>query len=157
MKKILIATAISSLFMAGAAQAGTATATMGVSATVNGTCKITTAPTPMAFGIIDPSTVAANVTASSSFLYKCTTGLTPLSLADDGGLNKVGVQSNLASGALRLKYGYTYPATPLAAGTGFGSGSTATTVAVAGTILMSDAQNAAAGVYADTVTFTLTF
>ncbi len=156
MKKILIATAISGLFMAGAAQAGTATATMGVSATVNGTCKITTAPTAMAFGIIDPSIVAANVTASSSIAYKCTTGLTPLSLADDGGLNKVGVQSNMASGALRLKYGYTYPAT-LAAGTGFGSGSTATTVAVAGTILLADAQSAAAGVYADTVTFTLTF
>ena len=156
MKKILIATAISGLFMAGAAQAGTATATMGVSATVNGTCKITTAPTAMAFGIIDPSLVAANVTASSSIAYKCTTGLTPLSLADDLGLNEVGVQSKLASGALRLNYGFTYPAT-LSAGTGFGSGSTATTIAIAGTILLADAQSAAAGVYADTVTFTLTF
>ena len=156
MKKILISTAISSLFMAGAAQAGTATATMGVSATVSGTCKITTAATPMGFGTIDPSLVSAAVTANSSFLYKCTTGLTPLSLLDDLGQNEVGVQSKLASGALRLNYGFTYPAT-LAAGTGFGTGSTATTIAIAGTIPLADAQNAAAGVYADTVTFTLTF
>ena len=67
MKKILIATAISGLFMAGAAQAGTATATMGVSATVNGTCKITTAPTAMAFGTIDPSIVAAAVMRTQAF------------------------------------------------------------------------------------------
>ena len=156
MKKILIATAISGLFMAGAAQAGSVTATMGVSATVSGTCKITTAPTAMAFGTIDPSTVAAAVTANSTFLYKCTTGLTPTSLVDDLGLNKVVTQMKLASGLLRVNYGILYTAT-LAAGTGFGTGSTATTISVAGTIPLTDAQNAAAGVYADTVTFTLNF
>lgn len=156
MKKLLIATAVSGLFLSGAAQAGSDTATMAVSATVSGTCKITTAPTAMAFGVIDPSTVAAAVTKVSTFLYKCTTGLTPTSLVDDLGLNEVAVQMKMASGALRLNYGIAYAAT-LAAGTGFGAGSTATTITVNGTIPLVDAQNAAAGVYADTVTFTLNF
>ena len=144
------------MFFASAAQAGSTTGTMAVSATVSGTCKITTAPSAMAFGTIDPSVVAAAVTASSSFTYKCTTGLTPTSLVDDKGLNVVVAQMKMASAALRLNYGIAYTAT-LAAGTGFGTGSTATTISVAGTIPLLDAQNAAAGVYADTVTFTLSF
>lgn len=156
MKKLLIATAVSGLFFAGAAQAGTDTATMAVSATVSGTCKVTTAATAMGFGTIDPSVVAVAPTASSSFAYKCTTGLTPTSLVDDKGLNEVVNQFKMASGANRLNYGIAYTAT-LAAGTGFGAGSTATTITVNGTIPLTDAQNATAGVYADTVTFTLNF
>ena len=156
MKKLLIATAISGLFIANAAQAATTTATMAVSATVSGTCKITTAPTAMAFGTIDPSVVAVAPTANSTFLYKCTNGLTPTALVDDLGLNKVTTQMKMASGANRLNYGIVYVAT-LAAGTGFGAGSTATTITVNGTIPLTDAQNAVAGVYADTVTFTLSF
>ena len=156
MKKLFIAIAVSGACFAGAAQAASTTGTMAVSATVSGTCKITTAPTAMAFGTIDPSVVAAAVTAPSSFLYKCTTGLTPISLVDDNGLNEVTTQMKMASGANRLNYGIGYTAT-LAAGTGFGSGSTATTISVAGTIPLTDAQNAAAGAYTDTVTFTLNF
>ena len=156
MKKLLIAATVSGLFFASAAQAGTATGTMAVSATVTGTCKITTAPTAMGFGTIDPSVVVAAVTASSTFLYKCTTGLTPTSLVDNKGLNAVTTQMKMASAALRLNYGIAYTAT-LAAGTGFGTGSTATTITVNGTIPLLDAQNAAAGVYADTVTITLNF
>ena len=156
MKKLLIATAVSGLFFANASQAGTDTATMAVSATVSGTCKITTAPTAMAFGTIDPSVVAVAPTASSTFLYKCTTGLTPTSLVDDKGLYEVVNQFKMASGVNRLNYGIAYTAT-LAAGTGFGAGSTATTITVNGTIPLTDAQNAIAGVYGDTVTFTLNF
>ncbi len=156
MKKLLIATAVSGLFFASAAQAGSVPATMAVSATVNGTCKITTTPTPMGFGTIDPSTVTAPTLANSSFAYKCTNGLTPLSLADNTGANKSGTQARMISGTNFLNYAYTYTAT-LAAGTGFGSGSAATTITVNGTVSLADAQSASAGVYADTVTFTLSF
>lgn len=158
MKKLLIATAISSLFLAGAAQAaGTANATIAVSATVSGTCKITTAGSGMAFGTIDPSVVAANVTASATFGYKCTTGLTPV-ITDDLGLHEVGAQRKMSDGATNtLNYGVANvpPGTP--AGNGFGAGSTERVYTVNGTILLADAQSAAAAVYADTITYTLTF
>lgn len=157
MKKLLIAIAVSGACFTSVAQAGTATGTMAVSATVSGTCKITTAPTAMAFGTIDPSTVAADVLKSSTFQYKCTNGLAPTGLGDDLGLNEVGTQMKMKVGAALLNYGIVYTKTGLAAGNGFGTGSTANTITVDGTILLTDAQNAAAGAYVDTVTFTLSF
>ena len=156
MKKIILAVALSGLFLTSAAQAATDTATMAVSATVSGTCKITTNSTPMAFGPIDPSTVSVAPTATSTFSYKCTTGKSPTALTDDKGANEVGVQMRMASGGNFLNYGIAYTAT-LAAGTGFGSGSTATTITVNGTIPLNDAQNAVAATYGDSVIFTLTF
>ena len=157
MKKLLIAATVSGLFFAGAAQAGSTTASMPVSATVSGTCKITTAPTTLAFGTIDPSIVAAAVTTTATFAYKCTTGLVPLSMANDAGANASGAQARLKSGTNFMNYSVAFAAATLAAGTGFGSGSTATTITENGTIALADAQSAAAGVYADTVTFTLSF
>lgn len=156
MKKLILASALSGLFMMGAAQAATDAATMAVSATVSGTCKITTNSSPMAFGTIDPSTVTAAPTAISTFSYKCTTGKSPTALTDNLGANEVGAQMKMAGGGNFLNYGIAYTAT-LGAGTGFGTGSTATTITVNGTIPLNDAQNAVAAVYGDTVIFTLTF
>lgn len=156
MKKLILASALSGLFMTGAAQAATDTATMAVSATVSGTCKITTNSTPMAFGTIDPSTVAIAPTATSTFSYKCTTGKSPTALGDNLGTNESGTQMRMAGGVNFLNYGIAYTAT-LAPGTGFGTGSTATTISVLGTIPLNEAQNAVAAAYGDTVIFTLTF
>ena len=157
MKKLLIAATVSGLFFASAAQAGSSTGTMAVSATVSGTCKITTAAGTLAFGTIDPSIVAAAVTTSTTFAYKCTTGLTPLSMSNNLGVNFVGAQAKMASGANLLNYSVAFAAQTLTAGTGFGTGSVATTITENGTIALVDAQSAAAGSYTDTVTITLNF
>ncbi len=158
MKKLLIAATVSGLFFASAAQAGSSTGTMAVSASVTGTCKITTAAGTLAFGAIDPSLVAANVTTNTTFAYKCTTGTTPTSMSNNLGLNAgAGTQAKMVSGANTLNYSVAFAAATLTAGTGFGTGSVATTITENGTIVAVDAQNAIAGTYTDTVTITLNF
>jgi spore coat protein U-like protein len=133
------------------------TAAVPVSATITGTCKVTTAPTALNFGAIDPSGTA-NVTTTTTFAMKCTNG-TASTGTDDGGQHaSAGVKRMIHSVTTTafLPYAIAYPA---ATGTGTGFGAAATTVTVTGTITPAQFQNAlVTGTgqnYSDTVTITV--
>lgn len=71
--------ALMHILVAGTAMAAD-TATVTVTATVQGTCKFNpAAQTPtLAFGTLTPDVAAGNVTGSTSLTYWCTKGVTPL-------------------------------------------------------------------------------
>jgi spore coat protein U-like protein len=74
----------STLSAAGWAQAGTATATIGLSATVTSNCTITTAP--VGFGAYDPIS-GSNITAEGSVTVACTRNATGLWVGLNTGAN----------------------------------------------------------------------
>lgn len=138
--------------------AGSASATMAVSATVLSTsnCKFN-APSSasLAFGTIDPSGLA-NVTATASLVVRCG-GSAPnatFAITDDSGLYKTG------PGAYRMRHAVTTTAF-LGYSVGY-SPQTATipkntdqTIMITGTITAAQYGNAIAGSFADTVTLTI--
>lgn len=141
-KAIALVAVVSASGFAAAADTGTLVAT----ASVSGVCKFVAVPA-MAFGAIDPSTVAADVTASSAVTYKCTKGTTAvvtapasLAMADPGVVGST------------LPFSLSIPAG--AAGLGFAAG--AQTLTISGTVALADAQAALAGTgYTKSVTLTL--
>jgi hypothetical protein len=143
----------------GALAGGTTPLT--VNAQISGKCKVTTAPGTLDFGIIDPSGVA-NATTSTTFVMKCSNGVTSTAASDDGGSHFSGgskrMQHSVTATAF-LNYSIGYSGDSGFTGTGFGAGATTQTVTINGTVLVADYQNAlittGAQVYADTVTITV--
>ena len=153
MKKILLATLIATAFGASTSAIAGNSQSMAVSASITGTCKLQSSA-PMAFGAIDPSSTTA-ATAPASVTYKCTNGTAPTSLVAVGANDTTAGQKRLLTGtATFMNYSIAFTA-PTTAGNGFGTGSTATTVSVTGTVAVADFANATAGLYADTLTFTI--
>ena len=152
MKKILLASLIATAFGASTSAFAGNTQTMAVSATITGTCKLQSS-TAMAFGSIDPSSLTA-ASASAAVTYKCTNGTAPTSLTAVGANDSAGQKRMLTGASTFMNYSIAFTA-PTTAGTGFGPLTTATTVSVTGTVAVADFANAAAGAYADTLTFTI--
>ena len=135
---------------AGLASADTATLT--VLAKVSGVCKFGLAPT-MDFGIIDPSTVTADVPGSATVQYRCTKGTVPATLSVPTGT--FAMVDPLVAGST-LPFTLTLPAASGLLGTGFGT-APQLTFTVTGKILLADAQAALAGTgYTKNVTLTIT-
>lgn len=132
--------------------------TLTVNATVNGTCKFTTATSTVNIansgGAIDPS-LATNATGQTTVQFRCTNGTTSAISADNG--------LNFSAGSRRVRIGATTNYMPYSlaltgaaqAGTGHGAGNEKT-LTIDATIVAADHQNAAAGSYADTVLLSLT-
>jgi spore coat protein U-like protein len=148
------------------AQAGTATTTFAVTATVNATCAATA--TTLAFPAYTPG--AGAVTNNSTISVKCTKN-TPYTVALNAGTTTgdAFTQRLMASGTNTLQYNlYTTAAfatvfgdgtgtTATSAGTGAGV-ATANTITVYGQLLDSTAnQLAVPGAYSDTITVTVSY
>lgn len=145
------------LLMVGAANAGTATATMGVGATVTTVCSVT--ETDVAFGEMS---LVGDTNGVGGVQATCTNG-GGYTVSLDNGLHAAGAQRTQVSGANVLNYNlfsdaaYTVPwnATPgpgQVSGTGNGS---AQALVVYGKI--PGGQLATTGTYADTVTVTIAY
>jgi spore coat protein U-like protein len=80
LKKVAFAAAASAALFSAPAMAGTATTTMGVSATINGTCSVTA--NPIAFGTV--LLTNANTPASGSVSVNCTNGVAYVVGIDNG-------------------------------------------------------------------------
>jgi|tagenome__1003787_1003787.scaffolds.fasta_scaffold20982021_3 spore coat protein U-like protein len=134
--------------------------TVSMSATVIGTCKVTTPPGILDFGNIDPSGTS-NVTASITFSIKCTKNTVSTAATDDGGSNFLGSKRMKHSGTPTafLPYSISYSGDTGFTGQGFGPAAPAHNVTVNGSILPAQYQNAlvtAAGeIYSDIVTITV--
>ena len=141
--------------------AGTASATMGVSTTVNSNCLIST--TALAFPVYDP-TAAADTTSSSTITVKCNKN-SVVSIAINGGSSASDTARTmlltgqdplnyaLYSDAAYLKNWGTTAGAQSATGTGLNSGVVLT---VHGKIFMNQ-YTAGVGTYNDTVTATVTY
>ena len=156
---IAAALLIAGLGIAGNANAG-GTTSLTVNAKISGVCKVTTAPGTLDFGTIDPSG-ASNATASTTFVMKCTNGVTSTAATDNNGLNfstTKRIQHSTTATAF-LPYAITYSNDTGFAGAGFAAAAASQTVTVNGTITPAQFQNAlattGAQVYADTVTITV--
>jgi spore coat protein U-like protein len=154
--------------LAGAANAGTATSSFQVTATVLSTCSATA--TPVAFPNYTPG--GGQVTANGTISVKCT-NTSPYNVALNVGSSTGDAFTQrlmtLAAGTATLQYNlYTTAgfatvfgdgtgATAKVAGTGAGL-ATATTVTVYGRVLDSAANQAIApGSYSDTITVTVSY
>ena len=81
LKQLLLGAAGLMSLMAGQAFAQSATATVNVSATINGVCRFYTASTTVTVqhgvtGVIDP-TSGVNATGTSTLNYRCVSGVSP--------------------------------------------------------------------------------
>lgn len=130
------------------------TATLSVTATVVGTCKVTTSTGTLAFGSLDPSSATDGSGSSSDIQFWCTKGAA-YTITDDNGLHEVGSQHRMQSDTLATAEYIPYNISYTASGTGSGP-STPITLSVSGTVLNADYINASADTYSDTVTFTIT-
>lgn len=143
--RAMIATA---LFATGGSVLAAGNTTVQVTATISAVCQFkaaTMAAIPL--GTIDPSAVAAAVTGTSDITYKCTTGTVPTVTIDSGG-------TTLTAGAKTIPYSFTLGSA--AAGTGFSTAGSAKVVGTA-SIALTDAQDAQAGSYSDTVTLSINY
>lgn len=111
-----------------------------VNASVTQVCKFATVPA-LTFPAINPATVAAAVTGSTTVTYKCTKGTAPTSVAATV-LGAWEMVDPAVSGS-SLPFSLTVPTT-FGAGHGFGSGA-AVDLTITGTITQADAQAAMAG------------
>jgi spore coat protein U-like protein len=140
------------------AEAASTTHTLSVSATVSGNCKFS-GPGPSTLtiansgSVIDPS-IASDATGTVSIPFKCTKG-TNSSITSDNGLHYSGTSKQVAFSTEMMKYALSYAGTDVQLGAGFSSGVGDLNLAVTGTILAADHQNAAAGAYTDTVVLTI--
>jgi len=148
------------LTMSTSAFAG-GTTPLTVNAKISGVCKVTTAPGTLDFGTIDPSG-ASNITASATFVMKCTNGTTSTAATDNNGANFSGGFKRMqhsATGTAYLPYAITYSGDTGFAGAGFGGAAATKTVTINGTVLVADFAGAlattGAQVYADTVQITV--
>ncbi len=140
---------------------GGASNQMTVNAKILGVCKISTSPTLMDFGTIDPSG-AANVTQTSTFAFKCTNGTTSTAPTDVGSNDIAGVKQlkHSVTATALIPYAVAYSANATGTvGAGFAAGAAATTVTVTGTITPANFNNAlattGAQIYTDVVTITV--
>ncbi len=131
---------------------------------MQGVCKFTTVPAGLTF-TLDPSVVGPG-TASATFEYKCTTGVS-------AGAFQVGGQANgttgytsgttalagaLAGGATPanlIQYSITWLTPPAFTGAGFGATSAARTVTLNGSIPHANFANMPVDTYSNTVAVTI--
>jgi spore coat protein U-like protein len=166
MQKILIAAVAASALAVGVADAGTATTTFAVTATVQSTCSATAAALP--FGTYTPGGGA--LTVNSTISVKCTNG-TPFTVALNAGTTTGTsfTQRLMANGTNTLQYnlytaathttvfGDATGATAKVSGTGAGV-ATATAITVYGQLPDSATNQAAVpGNYSDTITVTVSY
>ena len=182
LKKIAIASAAVSLFGIGqGALAGQTTNTLNVTATVNKSCLVTTAPVDFS-GTYDPvsanaATPAGDITFTPSVQFKCSKASTGVTvgitqggnfssgrrLADTGAANFLSYdlyQPSAVGGAATCPYSQAYDTTGAGlfavAGANFTTSSTAVTVKICGKI--PGAQDVpATGAYTDAVTVNVNF
>ncbi len=169
LSKLLTTAAL--LVSAGMAQAGTATATLNVTATVSTNCTISA--TPVAFGAYDPVS-GGNVTASGTVVVACTKAATGLTVGLNNGANYTTTRNlNGAASSDKLAYALMQPtsATPSAACPLFGAGTAWTTAATLALTSptgkaartynvcgqLASGQDVSVDSYTDTVTATITF
>jgi len=145
-KNPLIGMLLAAVFAAPAAAGDTAT--LAISANVNGTCKFTTGSFTMNFGVLDPS-AAANQAQATALTYKCTSGTAASSFSFDGAAVSP-TSVNITNGAdnIPVALSWTVPATQ---GSGFGAGSSSITLNVTGNITGTNYANVSAGVYTKNV------
>lgn len=125
-------------------------APLNVSATVVGNCKFNTASATMNFGTLDPAN-STNATAGAALQFWCTKSAA-YTVTDNGGANKSGTQRRMKDAGTNF---INYSIAPyVASGTGAGK-ATAISLNLNGTVNNADYINAAAGAYADVVTFTI--
>jgi spore coat protein U-like protein len=167
--KLMLAVLLTLSF--GVAHAGTATATLGVSATVTANCTITT--TPVGFGSYDPVSGATDYTAQGTVVVACTKNSTGLSVGIDNGANYASTTRNMlgAARADKLAYSVVQPTTgttcpAYGAGTAWNTtsgalalasptGKAARTYGVCGQL--AKGQDVSVDTYSDTVTATINF
>jgi spore coat protein U-like protein len=126
------------------------TSPVNVSATVIGNCRFNTTSATMNFGTLDPAN-ATNATATAALQFWCTKNAA-YTMSDNGGANRTGAQRRMKDAGTNY---INYAIAPYAAsGTGTGR-TTAITLNLNGTVNNADYVNAAAGAYADVVTFTI--
>lgn len=131
-----------------AAAAGSTT--LAVGASVKATCTFSATSTPLAFGMIDPSSTGP-ITASANVLYKCTNGTPSAGVTATGGNTRTMTEA----GGKTLPYTLSFSG-GTQTGAGFGSGKDLT-LAVTGTVAQTDYQNAtASNTYAENVTLNIT-
>jgi spore coat protein U-like protein len=156
----LLAAAVSSLSLCGAALADD-TANLTVNATVNPSCKLTSAPT-LGFGPLSP---LANNDAQANITWVCTNGFNTVIRLGGGGSGNIGARAMGGAGSLPYQL-----FTDSARTSVFGDGTTGNTVAVSGVgysspgnvtvygrVLQANAAVAVAGSYSDTVQITIVF
>lgn len=148
-------TAIAALSCGFAAAADSQSIT--VSASVAGTCKLTTVNN-MSF-TLDPSVVSPGA-ATAAIDYKCTKGTAPTTFSvggsSTGTYTATGANALAGTGTNTDTIGYTITWTaPTGLGTGFGAGSTATTVTLTGAIPYVNFANVAADTYSKQVTISI--
>jgi spore coat protein U-like protein len=156
MKKLLaITAAVAVMAMAGSAFAATQTTTVAVSASITGSCTVTSAGT-IAYGALDPLAGGAVTPTVTQPVVKCTNGM-PVAITDDMGVNEV--VSGTAPPRMKanttdfIAYAFAHAATANGAGPG-----TALNINLTAPVLpLVNYQNSAAGSYADTITLTMTF
>lgn len=129
------------------------TNTLSVSANVVGTCKFNVATSTLAFGALDPSSVA-DASASNTTTFWCTRGAS-YTITDDDGLYDTGPGANQMRHAVDVTEFIPYSLT-LSPLSGTGSGPvTPITLTIDGLIANANYINALAGDYADTVVITV--
>lgn len=147
--KQLLALIATAAFAGGALAADSAT--VGVSASVVGVCKYSTATGSVSF-TLNPATGGAVSGTLSQPAFWCTKGAS-YTITDDNGLNESGTTHQMKHATLTeyIPYTFTYTAT----GTGTGK-TTPITMNIAASVAESDYINASEGSYADTVTLSIT-
>ena len=146
------------LVSTGVAAGGTSPLT--VNAKILSVCKVTTAPATLDFGTIDPSS-AVNATASTTFVMKCSNGITSTAATSNNGLffSVTKRMRHSASATSFLPYAISFSNDTGFAGAGFSAGAASRTVTVNGTITPAQFAGArattGAQVYRDTVTITV--
>lgn len=149
LKAVVVATLTCAAGLAAAAD----TQSLTVTASVNATCKFTSAAQTLTFGALDPF-LAPDVAGSGAVIqYKCTKGTMPTSVAVSTGANGSNNMKNTANSDL---IPYTLSATGGGAGNGFGAG-TALTVALTSQVLGVSYADKSAGTYSDTVVLTINY
>lgn len=153
MKKKILGLALVGVLAPLTAMAASTTHQLNVSATVVGNCRFNDAgPTALAFGSIDPTSVA-NKTATANVTFRCTSGTTS-SMFSVVGANDAGGVHYVSDGTNDMAYTVNFGGSDAQDGIGHGAGKDLT-LTVTGTIAVADFQNAPASTYNDTLTLTI--
>lgn len=143
-------TGLAALLACTAGFAAADSQTLAVSATVSAICKFSAASTPLAFGTIDPSTIAADKVVTANVVYRCTNKTAAL------GITGITGPLTMSNGTDSLPFTLAI-ASDKATGKGFAPGATSDlTAVVTGTLAVADIQAAAAGTYTKDVTLSIT-
>jgi len=125
-------------------------ATVDVTASVSAVCQFSGTMSAIAFGAIDPSAVAGDLTATGNITYKCTKGTTP-TVSITGGASRTMTDAGTGN-----TIPYSLAMGTHDTGTGFSASAAATKVQATATISQTNAQDAKAGTtYKETVTLTI--